>query len=144
MATYDAVTTVKQMESEMLTTLREKFQYYQEAILRGLNVELEVRGTSDVIEYTIPNTTIQITFSPENDGYGVKLFDGKDYAFVSPAELGIEDGESSPLEEGMLSLKESEIRTILELLKTASECLADYIHKKKEEYQGKVELINKY
>lgn len=144
MATFDALTTVKQMENEMLTTLREKFQDYQKEILKGLNTELEIRDNTDVVEYTIPNTTIRVTFNPDNDGYGIKLYDGKDFVFVSPSEMSIVEGDSSPLEEGMLNLKESEIRTILEMLKVTSESLQDYIQKKKEEFQGKVELINKY
>lgn len=133
------------MESEMLTLLREKFQHYSEEIQHFLNVELEIRGDGgDIVDYTVPGTTTKVTFNPDNDGYGIKLFNGKDFLFVSPAEMSLEDGKSIPLEEGMLQLKESDIRNVLELLKETSDSLREHVNNKKEEFQEKINLVSKY
>ncbi|MGK5092863.1 hypothetical protein WDW89_12710 [Deltaproteobacteria bacterium TL4] len=141
---FDAGTTVKRMESDMLGLLREKFQKYTEEILHFLNIELVLKGDSDVVEYVVPGSTLKISFNPENEGYGVKVFNGRDLIFVSPSEVSWEDGSTFPLEEGMLQMSDTLIRLSLELLKEASESLQDYVNQKRTEFQEKIDLISKY
>lgn len=140
----DASTTVNRMESDLLNLLREKFQQYSEHIFHLLNVELVIKGDSDIVDFTIPGTVIKVSFNPNNEGYGLKLFNGQDFVFVSPSEMSITEGSSMPLEEGMLELSETQIRSILELLKTSSDGLQSYVNKCKEELQEKINMVSKY
>lgn len=140
----DGGTTVKRMESDMLNLMREKFQRYSESIFHFLNIELVVKGDSSVVDFMIPNTTMKLTFNPDNEGYGLKIFNGRDFAFVSPSEISMEDSKPVSLEEGMMQLSENQIRTILELLKNAEEGLQEFVKKRKEELLEKLNLIGKY
>lgn len=140
----DAATTVKRMESDLLTSLREKFKHYTDEILRLLNVELVIKGDSEIVEYHIPNSEYRVIFNSENEGYGLKIFDSRDFLFVSTSEMSLEDGKSQPLEEGMMAISEAQIRSSLDLMKNGLEALQAYVEQKKLEFRDKINLIAKY
>ena len=145
MSSHDAGTTVKRLESDMLNILREKFQAYSESILHLLNVELVIQAEgNDITRFAIPDSMITVSFHPENEGYGLKLEDGTNYAFVTPSELSIEEGESESLETAIMKLAATDIRTILELLKDTQEALQAYVEKRHAELSEKLDLIQRY
>ena len=141
---HDAGTTVKRLESQLLSLMRQKFQKYAEEILQLLKVELEIKGDSEIVDYLIPGSTIKLTFNPQNEGYGLQVFDGRDFIFASPSEMSLESGSTIPLEEGMLQMSDTQIRVSLELFKSASEALHAHIAKKRQEFQEKLDLVSKY
>lgn len=146
MEAFEATTTVKRMESDLVNMLREKFQNYSEQIFQILNVELVIEdANSTIVDFTIPETTIRVRFSPTNESYGVKLFDGQDFAFIAPGEFSTEENQSFPYDEKhVLELSDTQIRMMLNLLKTTIESLESFVSKQKEQLQTKLDIINQF
>ncbi|MBF0236889.1 MAG: hypothetical protein HQM12_04225 [SAR324 cluster bacterium] len=142
--THDITTTVKRMENELLSMMQEKIQKYTEAILHLLNVELVIESDGVVSDYVIPGTMIHLTFHPNNDGFGLKLSDRQHFVAVSPTELGLEEGVSLPVESAIMSLNETQIHDILELLRLTLENLEEFVAKRKRELQEKLDIIQNY